>query len=84
MAGRKLAFEREIALSNAMDLFWEKGYHGTGLTELLKRMGIKRQSLYNTFGSKRRLFLEAIAYYGQTVVKTLEMDLLQPGSTVRP
>ena len=82
MAGRKLAFEREVVLNHAMDLFWEKGYHATGLTELLERMGIKRQSLYNTFGNKHQLFLEAIAYYGETVVKNLETELLKPGSTV--
>ncbi|AFY40103.1 regulatory protein TetR [[Leptolyngbya] sp. PCC 7376] len=82
MAGRKLAFEREVVLDKAMDLFWEKGYHATGLTELLERMGIKRQSLYNTFGSKHQLFLEAIAHYGSTVVQTLETELLKPGSVI--
>ena len=62
MAGRKLAFDRAIALGKAMDLFWQKGYNATGLTELLEHMQIQRQSLYNTFGSKHDLFLQAIAH----------------------
>ncbi len=82
MAGRKLAFEREVVLDKAMDLFWEKGYHATGLTELLERMGIKRQSLYNTFGNKHDLFLAAIAHYGATIVTNLESELLKPGSAI--
>ena len=82
MAGRKLAFERDVVLTKAMDLFWEKGYHATGLTELLDHMGIKRQSLYNTFGSKHELFLAAIAHYGSTVVSNLEAKLLKPGSAI--
>ncbi|OKH17284.1 TetR/AcrR family transcriptional regulator [[Limnothrix rosea] IAM M-220] len=69
MAGRKLTFKREVVLDKAMALFWEKGYPATGLTELLECMGIKRQSLYNTFGNKHGLFLEAIAHYSSTIVK---------------
>ncbi|MGB2926796.1 MAG: TetR/AcrR family transcriptional regulator [Limnothrix sp.] len=80
MAGRKLGFDRDVALEKAMDLFWEKGYHATGLTELLERMGIKRQSLYNAFGSKHDLFLAAIAHYGKTVVHRLETRLTGAGS----
>lgn len=82
MAGRKLTFDREIALEQAMDLFWEKGYSSTGMAELLDRMGIKRQSLYNTFGSKHDLFLAAIAHYGRTVVSKIDHELTKPGSVI--
>ena len=50
MVGRKREFNREEALEKAMELFWSKGYNAVGLNELLQRMGIQRQSLYNTFG----------------------------------
>ncbi|WP_024544807.1 TetR/AcrR family transcriptional regulator [Picosynechococcus sp. NKBG15041c] len=75
MVGRKLAFNRNAALEKAMELFWEKGYSATSLTELLDYMGIQRQSLYNTFGNKHDLFLEAIAYYGKVAVRQLEERL---------
>ncbi|AOY79641.1 TetR/AcrR family transcriptional regulator [Moorena producens JHB] len=80
MVGRKLEFDREEALEKAMDLFWSKGYNATGLNDLLKHMGIQRQSLYNTFGSKHALFLEAVQHYGQTVVCCIEQRLNEPGS----
>ncbi|HKJ23740.1 MAG TPA: helix-turn-helix domain-containing protein, partial [Myxococcota bacterium] len=40
-----------------MELFWLRGYDGAGISELLGAMGISRQSLYDTFGSKRELFI---------------------------
>lgn len=80
MAGRKLEFNREQALEKAMELFWAKGYNAVGLTELLQQMGIQRQSLYNTFGCKHALFLEAVQHYGQTVVCQIKGQLNQPGS----
>ncbi|MGB3404542.1 MAG: TetR/AcrR family transcriptional regulator [Microcoleaceae cyanobacterium] len=80
MAGRKLEFDREQALEKAMELFWAKGYNAVGLRELLQQMGIQRQSLYNTFGCKRTLFLEAVQHYGQTAVCRIKGQLNQPGS----
>ncbi|MBV5261194.1 TetR/AcrR family transcriptional regulator [Synechococcus moorigangaii CMS01] len=82
MVGRKLAFNRNAALERAMELFWEKGYSATGLTELLDYMGIQRQSLYNTFGNKHDLFLEAIAYYGKIAVRQLEERLNYSASSL--
>ncbi|MGF1491141.1 MAG: TetR/AcrR family transcriptional regulator [Microcoleaceae cyanobacterium] len=80
MVGRKREFDREAALEKAMELFWSKGYNAVGLNELLQHMGIQRQSLYNTFGCKHALFLEAVQHYGQKVVCKIEGKLSQPGS----
>ncbi|MBC7174342.1 MAG: TetR/AcrR family transcriptional regulator [Polyangiaceae bacterium] len=63
MAGRPRQFDREEALEKAMMLFWEKGFTATSMHDLLERMGISRQSLYNTFGDKRNLFLAALDHY---------------------
>ncbi|NJO46960.1 MAG: TetR/AcrR family transcriptional regulator [Oscillatoriales cyanobacterium RM2_1_1] len=80
MVGRKREFDREEALEKAMELFWAKGYNAVGLSELLQHMGIQRQSLYNTFGCKHALFLEAIQHYGKTTICRIEAQLNQPGS----
>ncbi len=82
MAGRKLEFDREVVLEKAMDLFWDKGYNATGLNELLQHMGIQRQSLYNAFGNKHNLFLEAVRQYGNKVIRKVEERLDAPGSPV--
>jgi TetR/AcrR family transcriptional repressor of nem operon len=61
--GRPREFDEETATAAAMELFWERGYDGVGLTELLGAMGIVRGSLYKAYGSKRALFLRALALY---------------------
>lgn len=46
-----------------MHVFWVKGYEATSLDDLLRGMRIGRQSLYDTFGDKRALFLAALVRY---------------------
>jgi AcrR family transcriptional regulator len=60
---RPREFERDEALVKATAVFWDKGYAATSTGDLLKAMGIGRQSLYNAFGDKRRLYLEALERY---------------------
>ena len=64
--GRPREFDRELALRNALKLFWEQGYMQTTMTQLCRVMGIKSPSLYCAFGSKAQLFLEALAFYKTT------------------
>jgi AcrR family transcriptional regulator len=63
---RPVEFDRDTALDRAMRAFWVKGYASTSTEELLAAMKIGRQSLYNTFGDKRKLFLEALERYQRT------------------
>ncbi len=44
-----------------MHVFWQQGYKATSLPDLRAAMSIARQSLYDTFGDKHALFLEALA-----------------------
>ncbi len=61
--GRPKEFVREDALECALGTFWDRGYASTGLGDLTRAMGIGRQSLYDTFGDKRSLYLEALEAY---------------------
>jgi len=57
-----------------MDTFWDKGYEKTSLDDLMARMNVGRQSLYDTFGDKRSLYLKALDAYRvstQTAMSTL-------------
>ncbi|NJR60270.1 MAG: TetR/AcrR family transcriptional regulator [Cyanobacteria bacterium CRU_2_1] len=58
--GRPRAFNIDIALDQALLLFWRKGYLGTSLTDLTEAMGINRPSLYAAFGNKEALFCKAL------------------------
>jgi TetR/AcrR family transcriptional repressor of nem operon len=62
---RSKEFDEERALASAMDVFWRLGYENTSLETLLREMGIAKQSLYDTFGDKRALYLKAMAFYRQ-------------------
>ena len=60
---RPKEFDRDTALQKAVDVFCEHGYEGTSTDELLRAMDISRQSLYDTFGDKRQLYLQALQQY---------------------
>jgi TetR/AcrR family transcriptional regulator, transcriptional repressor for nem operon len=60
---RPKEFHPHRALDKAMRLFWHSGYENTSLGDLMREMGIARQSLYDTFGDKRSLYLKALAHY---------------------
>ena len=60
---RPKEFDREVAVERAMSVFWSKGYAATSTDDLLEAMKIGRQSMYDTFGDKRRLYVEALWRY---------------------
>lgn len=63
--GRPYEFDKEETLSKAMEIFWEKGYKATSIQDLVDHMGIKRGSIYNTFGDKHSLFIASLEFYAE-------------------
>jgi AcrR family transcriptional regulator len=61
--GRPRAFDRGAALGAAMQLFWQKGFSATSISDLTHAMGIGSPSLYAAFGSKEALYAEALNHY---------------------
>lgn len=71
---RAKEFEREEVLKEAVPMFAHGGYAGTSTSVLLRAMGISRQSMYDTFGDKRSLYLEALRHHlGQTTSRQLDV-----------
>jgi TetR/AcrR family transcriptional repressor of nem operon len=60
---RTKEFNPVDALEAAVNVFWRLGYEHTSLDALMQEMGVARQSLYDTFGDKRSLYLKALAHY---------------------
>src|SRR5437762_2065747 len=72
---RSKEFDEERALAAAVDVFWRQGYENTSLEALMREMGIARQSLYDTFGDKRALYLKAMAFYRERTNSSLRQSL---------
>jgi AcrR family transcriptional regulator len=72
---RTKEFDRETALKAAVKAFADRGYEGTSTDDLLKAMGIGRQSLYDTFGDKKQLYLAALRHYNAQNVSDLVRTL---------
>ncbi|MEV0662966.1 TetR/AcrR family transcriptional regulator [Actinomadura luteofluorescens] len=64
--GRPRTFDPDTALEQATNLFWERGYEGTTLSDLAQAMGIASASIYACFGSKADLFRQVMERYGTT------------------
>ena len=79
---RSKEFNEERALAAAVDVFWRQGYENTSLEALMREMGIARQSLYDTFGDKRALYLKAMAFYRERTNSSLR-ELLASAPTVK-
>jgi TetR/AcrR family transcriptional regulator, transcriptional repressor for nem operon len=79
--GRPRNFEADTVVERAMEEFWTHGYAGTSPAQLAEATGVGKGSLYNTFGSKRRLFDQALARYGRMGAELAEEFLSRPGTT---
>lgn len=78
--GPSKQFDIELALTQAMNVFWKRGYEAASLSELTKAMGIGKKSLYDTFGNKQALFLKALEHYVNITLKEMRERLPAEGS----
>lgn len=61
--GRPRAYEPDVALGKALDLFRNAGFAATSLDDLSAATGMNRPSLYGAFGDKRELFIKSYRRY---------------------
>jgi len=61
--GRPRAYEPDVALAKALDLFRRDGFAATSLDDLSAATGMNRPSLYGAFGDKRELFIKSYQRY---------------------
>jgi TetR/AcrR family transcriptional repressor of nem operon len=60
---RPKSFDDDAVLDRALQLFRQRGFEGTSMSDLEAHLGLGRQSLYNAFGDKRELYLKALDLY---------------------
>jgi TetR/AcrR family transcriptional regulator, copper-responsive repressor len=61
--GRPRAYQPEVALARALDLFRKDGFAATSLDDLSAATGMNRPSLYGAFGDKRELYIKSHQRY---------------------
>jgi TetR/AcrR family transcriptional repressor of nem operon len=77
---RHKEFDQEAALRGAIAAFARKGFTATSTENLMNAMNLGRQSMYDTFGDKRALFLRALELYSQENLGAIAAELRKPGS----
>lgn len=75
--GRPLTFNPDQAMQSAMQVFWSRGYDSASTRDLLAAMGLSRSSLYQAFGNKEQLFVDALGRYRETLLGRLRRRLAQ-------
>src|SRR5580692_4500445 len=79
---RPKEFDQEKALRKAIHLFSQQGFAASSTDELMRVMNVGRQSMYDTFGDKRALFLKALKMYVTENVHSITVELERPGSAL--
>jgi len=80
--GRPRKLNPDDVLDIAMRTFWEKGYAGTSMNDLVKATGMAKPGLYANFGDKEKLYSKALGYYFHDLGKPLLDDLKDSPDTV--
>ena len=60
---RPIEYDKEMVLSNAMQIFWKKGFESTSMKDLVDATGLTTRSMYNLFESKNGLFQACLKWY---------------------
>ncbi|MEM0967154.1 MAG: TetR/AcrR family transcriptional regulator [Verrucomicrobiota bacterium] len=69
--GRPRQFNESTVVSAATEVFWQKGYRATNLTDLCSATKMNRPSLYGAFGDKEDLFIRCLEDYQERFGKQL-------------
>ncbi len=75
-------FNEEEALGKALELFWEKGYESTSLSNLTTHLSIGKGSFYDTFGSKKQLFDNCLEAYRISSMEVVDSFLAEKQNPV--
>lgn len=67
---------REKILEESAALFNQKGYAGSSISDIMKATGLKKGGVYNHFGSKQELKIQAFRHSVQKVSRFLRSRIL--------
>ena len=62
---RSREFKPETVLDAALDLFWRKGYKACSMADVVRKSGVARYGVYQTFKDKDQLYCATLKRYHQ-------------------
>src|SRR3977135_2516420 len=80
--GRPRAYQPEVALGKALDLFRSEGFAATSLDDLSAATGMNRPSLSGAFGDKRELYSKSYQRY-RADARAAMSDIFREGICTR-
>jgi AcrR family transcriptional regulator len=69
-----MSSKRELLISTAFTLFYQKGIHAVGINEILAESGVAKKTLYNHFPSKEALLLAVLQYRDEVYCQWLQTE----------
>jgi AcrR family transcriptional regulator len=80
--GRPRAYDPQMALQQALGVFWNTGYSGASLDSIASAAGMNRPSLYAAFGDKHALYIKALDQYWETAHSAMRAALVDSSLTL--
>ncbi len=75
---RQKEFDEAEVLDQALELFRARGFKHTSFSDLTAKLGVSRQSLYDTYGDKQTLYLTALKRYLDRAIDGMRRKLDDP------
>ena len=68
-------YDRNEVVDKSIQLFWQNGFSGSSIQQVVKATGLKPGSIYLAFGNKETLFREALESYAQKSIAQISHTL---------
>src|SRR5660397_104795 len=79
---RPVEYDLQEVLDRAMEIFWEKGYQGVSMSQLVAYTGLNRGTMYSLFKDKEGLFRDTLDnYYAKSSACKLAILKDNPGKS---
>jgi AcrR family transcriptional regulator len=69
------ALKKQEIIDHAYELFYDHGFHATGVDKVMADTGISKRTLYKYFASKEDLIAELIGHYGERFLSTAPVEI---------
>ncbi|AGK47336.1 bacterial regulatory s, tetR family protein [Burkholderia thailandensis MSMB121] len=75
-------FDEESVLDKALEVFWQKGWQATSMSDLAEATQVQRGSLYHAYGGKEQIFLLAYERYTKCFLSEAQAALDAPSASL--